>query len=98
MGGFYYCHLWSRKFIVKNRLKRLNVQERQEKYKNIVLTVWNPLEWGGGVCTSSAVSYILTKMCKLNMLYNKDTTYNNCQLIDVNYGPNFAFVFFESSH
>lgn len=53
---------------------------------------------GGGVCTSSAVTYILTKMCKLNMLYNKDTTYNNCQLIDVNYGPNFAFVFFESSH
>ena len=94
MGGYYYCHPRCRQFIVKNRLKRLGMGKKQEKCKNIAVTIRRPLQW-----ILCAVNYMLTKMCKQSMPYRRDTTCNDCQLIAINYGPNFAFIYiFKSSH
>lgn len=73
---------------LKNRLQRLGVGKKQEKYQNTVITIRSPLQWI--LCT---VSYMLTKVYKQNVPYHKDTTCNNCQLIAINYGPNFAFIY-----
>lgn len=59
MGGCCYCHPLCRQFIVKNRLKRLGMREKQEKYKNVVITIRSPLQWI--LCT---VNYMLAKMYK----------------------------------
>lgn len=44
---------------LKNRLQRLGMGKKQEKYKNIVITIRSPLQ--GILCT---VNYILTKIYK----------------------------------
>lgn len=87
VGGCHYCHPGHRLFIVKNRLKSFGMGKKQEKYKNTATSIRSPLQW-----ISCIVICVLTKIYKYNMPYCKDTTCNNCQLIAINYGPDFPFI------